>query len=160
MTDGVKDAPRNGSSTMPNANRPGTPWWRPLVDQVDRRVTPPANKLVRTNVFADTIATATRLEVRLRRRIQRQSTWLLHQYNLPAAEDIRKVRAQLAAVEARLRDVSERLEDQQLEARKQASLPRSKTAKPTTARPTTARPTTAKQTTATATTKRQATDPA
>jgi hypothetical protein len=97
---------------MTNAKKPGTPWWRPLVDGIDRRVTPPANRLVRTNLFADGIATVTRLEVRLRRRIERQSTWLLHQYNLPAAADIRKVRAQLAAVEARLRDMSERLEDQ------------------------------------------------
>src|SRR3982074_3127345 len=98
-----------------NAKKPGAAWWRPLVDEIDRRVTPPANRLVRTNVFADTVAMMTRLEVRLRRRIERQSTWLLHQYNLPAAEDIRKMRAQLAAVEARLRDVSERLEDQQQE---------------------------------------------
>ncbi len=101
---------------MTDAKKPGKPWWRPLVDEIDRLVTPPANRIVRTNVFADSVAMMTRLEVRLRRRIERQSTWLLHQYNLPAAADVRKVRAQLAAVEARLRDVSERLEDQQYEA--------------------------------------------
>ena len=99
---------------MTQSARPGRPWWRPLVDGVDRRVTPAANNLVRTNVFADTVATLTRLEVRLRRRVERQSTWLLHQYNLPTATDVRKLRAQLAAVEARLRDMGERLEDQQL----------------------------------------------
>jgi len=98
---------------MTEAKKSGTPWWRPLVDGIDSRITPPANKLVRTNLFADAVAIATRLEVRLRRRMERQSAWLLHQYNLPAATDIRKVRAQLAAVEARLRDVGERLEDQQ-----------------------------------------------
>lgn len=92
--------------------RPGRPWWRPLIDGIDRRVTPPANNLVRTNVFADTVAVMTRLETRLRRRVERQSAWLLHQYNLPTFEDVRKVRAQLAAVEARLRDMNERLEDQ------------------------------------------------
>jgi len=101
---------------MTDAKKSAKPWWRPLVDEIDRRVTPPANRIVRTNLFADTVSTVTRLEVRVRRRIERQSTWLLHQYNLPAAADIRKVRAQLAAVEARLRDVSERLEDQQHEA--------------------------------------------
>jgi hypothetical protein len=69
---------------------------------------------VRTNLFADTVATLTRLEVRLRRRVERQSTWLLHQYNLPSATDVRKLRAQMAAVEARLRDMGERIEDQQL----------------------------------------------
>ena len=101
---------------MTDTKKPGKPWWRPLVGEIDRLVTPPANRIVRTNLFADSVAMMTRLEVRLRRRIERQSTWLLHQYNLPAAADIRKVRAQLAAVEARLRDVSERLEDQQYEA--------------------------------------------
>jgi hypothetical protein len=106
---------------MTNPKMTGAPWWRPLVDEFDRRVTPPANWLVRTNFFADTVAMITRVEVRLRRRLERQSTWLLHQYNLPAAADIRKVRAQLAAVEARLRDVSERLEDQEREAEVQRS---------------------------------------
>jgi hypothetical protein len=102
---------------MSTPNKPGRPWWRPVVDGIDRRITPPANRLVRTNVFADTVAVVTRIEVRLRRRLERQSTWLLHQYNLPAAGDIRKMRAQLAAVEARLRDISERMEDQEREAR-------------------------------------------
>jgi hypothetical protein len=99
---------------MTKSDKPGRPWWRPLVDGIDRRITPAANNLVRTNLFADTVATLTRLEVRLRRRAERQSTWLLHQYNLPSATDVRKLRAQLAAVEARLRDMGERLEDQQL----------------------------------------------
>jgi hypothetical protein len=112
---------RNGTNAMTDHKKPGKAWWRPVVNELDRRVTPPANRLVRTNLFADTVAMMTRLEVRLRRRIERQSTWLLHQYNLPAAEDIRKVRAQLAAVEARLRDVSERLEDQQRENEPQRS---------------------------------------
>jgi hypothetical protein len=102
---------------MNASNKPGRPWWRPVVDGIDRRITPPANRLVRTNVFADAVAVVTRVEVRLRRRLERQSTWLLHQYNLPAAGDIRKMRAQLAAVEARLRDMSERMEDQEREAR-------------------------------------------
>ena len=113
----------NGTTQMTNSHNPGKPWWRPLVDGIDRRVTPAANNLVRTNLFADAVATMTRLEVRLRRRIERQSSWMLHQYNLPAATDIRKMRAQLAAVEARLRDMGERLEDQQ-----QASASRSASA--------------------------------
>jgi len=104
----------NRTSAMSKPNKPGRPWWRPIVDGIDRRVTPHANNLVRTNLFADTVATMTRLEVRLRRRMERQSTWLLHQYNLPTAGDIRKMRAQIAAVEAQLRDVAERLEDHHL----------------------------------------------
>jgi hypothetical protein len=122
MTTATKPATStNGTSPtkMSKPNKPGRPWWRPLVDGIDRQITPPANSLVRTNLFADTVATVTRLEVRLRRRVERQSTWLLHQYNLPTAGDIRKMRSQLAAIEARVRDMSERLEDQQVEAQRE-----------------------------------------
>jgi hypothetical protein len=95
--------------------KPSRAWWRPIVDGIDNFVTPPANALVRSNVFADTVSTLTRLEVRLRRRAERQSTWLLHLYNLPTAGDVRRMRAQLAALQAQVRDVSERLEDLQHE---------------------------------------------
>lgn len=124
----------NGTTAMTKPSKPGKPWWRPLVDGIDRRVTPPANNLVRTNVFADTVAAMTRLEVRLRRRVERQSTWLMHQYNLPTAGDIRKMRSQLSAVEARLRDISERLEDQEAERTRSNAKPRAAAASRTTAR--------------------------
>jgi hypothetical protein len=104
-----------------STQRRSRPWWRPIVDGIDKRVTPPAERLVRTTALADTVAILTRLEVRLRRQFERQSTWLLHQYNLPTAGDIRRVRSQLAAVEARLRDVTERLEDQQRDAERARS---------------------------------------
>jgi hypothetical protein len=120
--------PEKAPKPQSSKPRPGRPWWRPIVDGIDRNITPPANSLVRTNVFADTVATITRLEVRLRRRVERQSSWLLHQYNLPTAGDMRKVRAQLASIEARLRDMSERLEDQQYENRRAER--RARTAKP------------------------------
>lgn len=113
----------NGKTTMNDPKKRGTPWWRPIVDGIDRRVTPPANHLVRTNAFADTVALVTRLEVRLRRRIERQSTWLLHQYNLPTATDVRKMRAQIAAVEAQLRDIAERMEDERLDRERAGARP-------------------------------------
>jgi hypothetical protein len=101
---------------MSTQRKRSRPWWRPVVDGIDKRITPPANRLVRTTALADTVAILTRLEVRLRRQLERQSTWLMHQCNLPTAGDIRRMRGQLAAVEARLRDISERLEDQQRDA--------------------------------------------
>jgi hypothetical protein len=108
------------SKTMTNAKKPGTAWWRPLVDGIDSRVTPPANKLVRTDAFADTVSAVTRLEGSLRRRAERQSSSLLHALNLPTAVDVRNMRRQLAAVEARLRDMAERLEDEQAAAARTA----------------------------------------
>lgn len=96
---------------MSDTKKPGKPWWHPLVDGIDKRISPPANAFVRTNLFADSVALATRLEARMRRRAEAQSTWLLHQWNVPTATDVRRMRAQLAALEARLRDMDERLED-------------------------------------------------
>lgn len=89
----------------------GKPAWRSLVDAADQIVTPAANSLVRTDAFADIVSAVTRLEVRLRRRMERQASWYWHQFHLPSHGDMRRVFTQLAALEARLRDVSERLED-------------------------------------------------
>lgn len=94
---------------------PSTPAWRAAVDRLDRIVTPSADRLVRTSLFADYIAALTRLEVQLRRRVERQTTWYWHLLNLPTAGDLKRVRRQLAAMEARLRDLSEQLEDQHAE---------------------------------------------
>jgi hypothetical protein len=98
----------SGNKKGPPPNRP---WWRSIVDGADRIVTPAANNVVRTDFFADLVSAATRLEIRMRRRVERQATWYWHQLNLPSVGDVRRVSAQLAAIEARVRDLSERLED-------------------------------------------------
>jgi hypothetical protein len=91
--------------------KPEPPAWKSVVDRVDRLVSPRADSFVRTNLFADTMGALIRLESQVRRRIERQTTSVWHMCNLPTAGDVRRVRAQLAAVEARLRDLSERLEE-------------------------------------------------
>jgi hypothetical protein len=100
----------------PKTAPPNAPAWRNIVTRLDGFVTPPADAFVRTNLFADSIAAMTRLEVQVRRRMERQTTMLLHMVNLPTAADIKKVRAQLAALEARLRDLSEQLDDRREDA--------------------------------------------
>ena len=96
----------------PKTARTDAPAWRKLVQRLDRTVTPPADAFVRTNLFADSIAAMTRLEVQVRRRLERQTTAGLHLLNLPTAGDVKRVRAQLAVMEARLRDLTEQLNDQ------------------------------------------------
>lgn len=88
-----------------------SPRWRSVVDAVDQVVTPNANKLVRTDVFADAVAAATRLEVQVRRRMQRQTGALWSALNLPSATEQRRLHAQVASLEARVRDLTERLEE-------------------------------------------------
>ena len=104
-------ATSKSSSGSPNGARPGQPPWRRLVNRVDRLIASPAEGLMRNNSFTDSMAIAARLEVQIRRRLERQSTWLLHKANLPTAGDIRRVQAQVAAVEARVRDLSEQLDE-------------------------------------------------
>lgn len=87
------------------------PRWRQAVDQVDRRVTPRANAFVRTSLFADLMAARIRLEVQLRRRLERQTTAFWHLLNLPTVSDQRSLRAQLVAIQAQLRQLQEQLED-------------------------------------------------
>lgn len=86
------------------------PAWRRVVNAIDAVVTPPANALVRTNAFADSVGTALRIEARLRRRFEDQTAWVWHSWNLPTAVDVRRVQAQLAALEGRMRDLNERLD--------------------------------------------------
>ena len=95
------------------------PTWRVIVDRLDRTVSPKADAVVRTNVFADSVAAMIRLEAQIRRRVERQSTRVWHLWNLPTAGDVRRMRAQLSSMEARLRDMSERLEESE-EARRVA----------------------------------------
>jgi hypothetical protein len=97
------------------SNKQGKSPLRSVLDGIDRVVTPPANAFVRTSLFADLLAAATRVEVQARRRIERQTTFIWHLCNLPTAGDVRRVRAQLLALEGRIRDMSERLEDQAAE---------------------------------------------
>jgi hypothetical protein len=97
---------------------------RPLMDAVGGALTPPIHRLARANGFADVVGAATRLEVWMRRRAARHTTWLLHQYNVPSADDIRKVRAQLETAEARMRDVWDRLEDREPASKPRCGAPR------------------------------------
>jgi hypothetical protein len=87
------------------------PRWRTVINRIDGVVTPPANAFVRTNLFADLIAATTRLESQLRRRLERQTARVWHLWNLPTASDQRRISAQLAVIEARLRDLAEEIEE-------------------------------------------------
>lgn len=87
------------------------PLWRSAVDRADALITPVANGVVRTDTFADAVSAMTRLEVRMRRLVERQMTSLLHVYSLPSFTDTRRIQSQLAALEARLRDMGERFDD-------------------------------------------------
>jgi len=95
-------------STTKQARR-GSPLRR-AARRLDRAVSPPADALVRTNLFADSVAAVTRLEARMRRTVEGRTAAYWHFFNLPTASDMRRVRGQLSMLEARLRDLDERVE--------------------------------------------------
>jgi hypothetical protein len=53
-------------------------------------------------------------------------SWLLHLYRIPSTVDMRRVLTHLASIEARLRDIAERLDDLEAE---QSARPRERTRK-------------------------------
>jgi outer membrane murein-binding lipoprotein Lpp len=86
------------------------PLWRQAFDAVERRVTPRAEELVRTEAF--TVGAAlTRRAVTLARGSARDLTaraW--HLLNLPAATDVSRLRAQVGALDREVRRLTLQLE--------------------------------------------------
>src|SRR3954453_5926627 len=93
----TKAPPESGSAPK----KAGAPPWRSAVNRVDRLVTPKADAFVRTHLFAHVLAGGAGMGVQGPRRAERQTSAVLHLVNLPTAGDVRRVRAQLATVEAR-----------------------------------------------------------
>jgi hypothetical protein len=87
------------------------PLWLRVIDRADQTVTPAANRFVRTDLFADIASLTARVERQVRRRIEHQTVRIWHAYGLPTVSDIRQVSRQVATLEARLRDMDERLEE-------------------------------------------------
>ena len=86
------------------------PLWRQAFDAVERRVTPRAEELVRTEAF--TVGAAlTRRAVTLARGSARDLTaraW--HLVNLPAGTDVSRLRAQVGALDREVRRLTLQLE--------------------------------------------------
>jgi len=85
---------------------PERPLWRQVFDAVDRRVAGPVEAGARSDVFADALALAWRVQRRLRREAERQSARALHLLNLPAAADVRRLSRQVAALQREVRELS------------------------------------------------------
>ncbi|MCV2488739.1 hypothetical protein OF117_05135 [Geodermatophilus sp. YIM 151500] len=88
------------------------PLWRQAYDAVERRVTPPAEQVVRTEAFAVGTALVQRTQ-RLVRDIARDTSaraW--HLLNLPAGSDVERLRAQIGALDREVRRLTVQLENE------------------------------------------------
>jgi hypothetical protein len=122
-----------------------TPLWRQAFDAVERRVTPPAEELVRTPGFAVGAALVGRAQATARSAARGLTARAWHLLNLPAGSDVSRLRAQIGALDREVRRLTVQLENERRS--RPATTAGPTTAGPTTARPTTTRPTTTRPTT-------------
>jgi len=92
------------------------PLWRQVYDRVERTVAPRLEAGVRTGMFASTLATATKARAELSRRGSQLAGRLgtvsargLHLVNLPAADDMARLRAEVRDLDRRVRDLTRQL---------------------------------------------------
>jgi hypothetical protein len=92
-----------------------TPLWRQAFDAVERRVTPRAEEFVRTETFAVGAALTRRAVTVARDTARGATTRFWHLIDLPAGTDVRRLRAQVGALDREVRRLSLQLEARQSE---------------------------------------------
>jgi hypothetical protein len=93
-----------------------------MYDRVERAVAPRLEAGVRTGLFASTLATVAKTRAELDRRgsqlagrLGTVSTRGLHLVNLPAAEDMVRLRAEIRDLDRRVRDLTRQLDQAEQE---------------------------------------------
>jgi hypothetical protein len=87
------------------------PLWRRCVEAVDKVAAPVLEGAVQTDAFSSGVSALVRNRNAIRRRTERLSRQVLHHLNLPAASDVNRLLAQIAAVENGVRTLDMHLED-------------------------------------------------
>ena len=96
------------------------PLWRQVYDAADRRVTPHADRLVRTPSFAVGAAVLRRAQALARSSAEGVTARAWHLLNLPAGSDVSRLRSQIGALDREVRRLTVQLE---LERRRPAPPP-------------------------------------
>jgi hypothetical protein len=93
-----------------------------MYDRVERAVAPRLEAGVRTGMFASMLATAAKARAELDRRgahlaglLDAVSTRGLHMVNLPAADDVARLRAEIRDLDRRMRDLTQQLDQAERE---------------------------------------------
>ena len=96
---------------------PGQPWWRQAYDWAEKTIGPPLEAGVRTDTFADVLAATMKVRAELDRRrlevmgqLSAMSARWLHLINLPAADDVARLRAEVLRLDRQLRDLTRQLD--------------------------------------------------
>lgn len=86
------------------------PRWRQAYDAAERRVTPHADRLVRTSHFAVGSAVLRRAEKFARNSAEGATARVWHLLNLPAGSDVSRLRTQIGALDREVRRLTVQLE--------------------------------------------------
>jgi hypothetical protein len=89
---------------------PGGPLWRQAYDAAERRVTPHADRLVRTPSFALGAAVLRRAQRLARSSAEGVTARAWHLLNLPAGSDVSRLRTQIGALDREVRRLTVQLE--------------------------------------------------
>ena len=88
------------------------PLWRQAFDAAEKRVTPHADRLVRTPGFALGVTLLRRAQLLARDTAQGVTARAWHLVNLPAGSDVARMRAQLGALDREIRRLTLQLENE------------------------------------------------
>jgi hypothetical protein len=102
------------------------PRWRQAYDAAERRVTPHADRLVRTPSFAVGAAVLRRAQHLARSSAEGVTARAWHLLNLPAGSDVSRLRAQIGALDREVRRLTVQLETE----RRRPALPAADAALP------------------------------
>jgi hypothetical protein len=86
------------------------PLWRQAYDAAERRVTPHADRLVRTPSFALGVAVLRRAQRLARSSAEGVTARAWHLLNLPAGSDVSRLRTQIGALDREVRRLAVQLE--------------------------------------------------
>jgi hypothetical protein len=86
------------------------PLWRQAYDAAERRVTPHADRLVRTPSFAVGTAVLRRAQALARSSAEGVTARAWHLLNLPAGSDVSRLRTQIGALDREVRRLTVQLE--------------------------------------------------
>src|SRR5215212_6193851 len=106
---GVGTGAREGRRLMSN----GRPLWRRAFDRAERGVGRPLENFVGTRAFADLLAVTFRAQGAAYGVFQRQTRAVLHFWNMPTRTDVSRLQRQVGALNAQVRELVVRLEEQE-----------------------------------------------
>jgi hypothetical protein len=101
----------------------GRPLWRRGFDRAERAVGGPLESLVSKRRFNDVLLVAFRTQRSLRRGFESQTRTVLHFWNLPTRTDVSRLRRDVGAMRAQLRELDARLAEQEQSRRRATRRP-------------------------------------